>query len=100
MSFVTNKIAMAGVGALPGQPGSLWGAPVSQALVSGTPYVLPIGDWLVTATANVTIEIQTSAGVWTNIQPAGTGGTLVRSDGVNVQLSASASETAIIIPYN
>ena len=103
MSLSTNKIILAGSGAVTNSAGAYYQqAVVTASNTSGTGVVVPAGVWQVLPTANVVIQFNTSnnsaALSWTTILAASTAGLFI-SDGVNVQAVTNDTTTHSVVFY-
>lgn len=97
MSLISSKLINGG--AALGAPMSAYTAVQSHVFAGAGNFTLPFGDWWVCANADIAVSIYPNAGGTGTLQPilaAGQGG-LIRSDGVQVVLVASAATTAYFL---
>ena len=89
MSLALNKIILAGANA--NSAGSYF-LTTTFSVANTTSTLVTAGTYLIAATANVNVEIQTAStgNTWTTLLANGTGG-MVISDGVNVRLTGTAA---------
>lgn len=84
---------------LPTGTGSVFQAPITQAIASATRFVLPVGEFIVYSLgADVRLQVFDGA-VWQNVTAAGVGIPYVASDGTNVALinNGAGIENALYI---
>ena len=89
MSLALNKIILAGANA---NSAGAYFQTTTFAVANTTSTLITAGTYLIAATANVNVEIQTAStgNTWATLYANGTGG-MVISDGVNVRLTGTQS---------
>ena len=89
MSLALNKIILAGANA---NSAGAYFLTTTFSVANTTSTLVTAGTYLIAATANVNVEIQTASArnTWTPLLANGTGG-MVISDGVNVRLTGTAA---------
>jgi hypothetical protein len=91
MSLALNKIILAGANA---NSAGAYFQTTTFSVVNTNSTLVTAGTYLISATANVNVEIQTAStgNTWATLYANGAGG-MVISDGVNVRLTGTAGTT-------
>lgn len=93
MALALNKILIAG---LVGNTAGAYSQNQNVTVASGGNTVLSAGLYIIPATTNIRVMMQTASNTWTNVTGSGVGGTFF-SDGVNVRLTNADANVANIV---